>query len=254
MPLPKINTPTFEVTIPSLQKKVKCRPFLIKEEKLLLIALESAKTEEDTIKSSKLIADAIHNILGNCILDKTINPFDLANFDIEYMFLKLRTKSVGEIVDVKYINRGCTDEKEKGEEGYCVQTLKINLDSIEIDKKELTDRKIMLTDEIGIKMKYPTTTTFFNMMDKGTDEFSSSMNIISKCIECIFDSEEVYPINEYKEEEIKEFLENLSGDQLKKITEFFSNLPKLRKEVKYTCKKCNKPLDIKLEGIQDFFA
>lgn len=253
MKLPTINTPTFDIKIPSLGKDVKFRPFLIKEEKLLLIALESSKDAKTSLEGAKGISDAVINVISNCIMDKEINVRELANFDVEYIFLKLRAKSVSEISEIAYINKECDNDKEKNEDGECIQKISVNISEIELETDPSNTKKIMITEDLGVIMKYPTNDTFFNVKN-GVDDITSSFNLISSCMEQIFDKENVYMIKEYTQDQIREFLENLSGPQIEKILVFFNTLPKLKKTINNPCKKCGKVINIELEGIQDFFG
>lgn len=253
MSLPKVNTPTFDIKIPSLNKEVKFRPFLIKEEKLLLIALESAKDSKDALSSSKEIANAVTNVISNCCLDKDINVKTLASFDIEYIFLKLRAKSVSEVSEINYIWKDCGNDEIRNSIGECVQKFEINLSELELETSQDNQKKIMITDEIGVIMKYPTNEIFFEMA-KQKDEISSSFDLIIACIDQIFDSENIYSTKDYTKDQLKEFLDGLLGSQIENILKFFQTLPKLKKTLNKSCEKCGKQIEIKLEGIQDFFG
>lgn len=253
MALPKVNTPTFDIKIPSLDKEVQFRPFLIKEEKLLLIALETAKESKDAISSSKEIANAVSNVISNCIMDKSINIKSLASFDIEYIFLKLRAKSVSEISEINYIWKDCGSEEIKNTIGECVQKFSLNLSELELEFYPDNQKKIMITDEIGVIMKYPTNEIFFEMA-KQKNEISSSFDLIIACIDQIFDANNLYATKDYTKAEMVEFLEGLLGSQIENILKFFQTLPKLKKTLNKSCEKCGKEIEINLEGIQDFFG
>lgn len=230
MALPSISTPEFQTNIPSTGETITYRPFLVKEEKILLMAMEG--------KDNREIYNAVLKLLQNCIT-QDIDVNRLSTFDIEYLFLKLRGKSVGEVVALKvgHQNSECKHLTE----------VDINIDEIEVTG-EISDGKVMITEEIGVKLRYP------NMQDVikvDADDAGALFDMISSCIEYIFDQQEVY--NEFTKEEIVTWTEQLNQTQFKKITDFFENLPKLSKEVEWVCDKCGEKDSIKLEGMQSFF-
>jgi hypothetical protein len=231
MALPSLSTPEFVTKIPSTGEEIKYRPFLVKEEKILLMALEGKDQVE--------ITDAVMRLLENCIITK-IDIKKLATFDVEYLFLKLRGKSVGENIEIRAMHQT----------GDCKETtnISINLDKIEISG-ERTDGKIMLTDDVGVKLKYP---GMRDIIGIDLENSSSIFKLVSKCIEYVFNKNEVF--NEFTEKEIIEWIEGLNQAQFKKITEFFTSIPKLSHTVKWKCKKCNKDDEFKLEGLQSFFT
>ena len=232
MSLPKIDQPLFEVTIPSTGKKIKFRPFLVKEEKILLIAQQS-DSDRDIIR-------AIKQVLNNCIVDD-VNVDDLATFDLEYMFLKLRAKSVNNMVKLSY--RDNEDDK--------VYDFEIDLDEIEVKRTEGVTNKIKLNDEVGIIMQYPSAS-----ITEELGEFESEVDLlmffIKKCIAEIYDSESVYVVKEQAEEELDQFIDSLDVATFEKIREFFEGMPRLYHELKYTNEMGNERV-IELTNLKDFF-
>jgi hypothetical protein len=239
MSLPVIATPLYELVLPSTGKKYKYRPFLVKEEKILLMALEGGNTNE--------IINAITEIIKVCV--KGIDTEKIAIFDLEYIFLRLREKSIGEEISlyVRHINGinskgvGCDQSQE----------IKVNLTGVDILKDPEHKNKIQLTDSIGVVMKYPTIAL---MEEVGEFNASSAFSIIERCIDYIYDNDKTYPVSECGPNELKEFIDSLSHTQFEKIEKFFSTLPKLRHESKWICKKCGVEETIVLEGLNDFFT
>ena len=226
--LPSLSAPEFTTTIPSSGKKIKFRPFLVKEEKILYFALESGETED--------MVSAIKNIFENCILSE-FDVNNLAYFDFEYLFLMLRAKSVGETIDLKlkHDKDGCEH----------VNDISINIEDIKVHKEPNHTDKIMLNDDIGVKMKYPTIESLGVLNDENT------FDIIRDSIEYVYDQENVY--DDFSKQDADNFLESLSKNQFELISEFFATMPKLRHEVKYKCKACKKTETVVLEGLQSFF-
>jgi len=232
MSLPKIDQPLFEMTIPSTQKKVKFRPFLVKEEKILLIAQQS--------DSDKDIIRAIKQVLNNCIVDD-VNVDDLATFDLEYMFLKLRAKSVNNVVKLSY--RDNEDDK--------VYDFEIDLDEIEVKKTEGVINKIKINDEVGIIMQYPSA-SITEELGEYESEVDLLMFFIKKCIAEIYDSESVYVVKEQTEEELDQFIDSLDVSTFEKIREFFEAMPRLYHTLTYTNEMGNERV-IELTNLKDFF-
>lgn len=231
--LPKIDYPTFTDILPSTGEKITFRPFLVKEEKILLLAQQSNEVE-DSIR-------AMSQIIGNCVLSK-INIDDLPIFDIEYLFLKLRAKSVNNIVELKY----------KDNEDNKVYDFALDLDDIKVTKDPANNKNIQITDTIGIVMKYPN----FKMMMKFT-EFDENdpdevLEVVSECIDSIYNDDSVYKASEHTTEEMKEFLSSLSLQQMEKIYDFFQSLPKIEHTINYINSLGNNR-SITLEGVNDFF-
>ncbi len=243
MALPKINTPTYELTIPSSGKKIKYRPFLVREEKILILALES----EDT----KQITTAVVDILSECVLTKNIDVTKLATFDIEYLFLNVRSKSVGETVDV---NITCPDDGKTSVE------MSINIDSIKVQKVKGHKSIIKLDDQYSMKLKYPSMTQFIESnFESGQDggegsDIDKSMGMITSCIEMIYDNEESWDAADSSQKELEEFIEQLNSKQFKLIEKFFETMPKLSHKVKVTNPKTKVESEIVLEGLASFFT
>tara|TARA_A100001388_G_C28597174_1_gene416366 strand:+ start:45 stop:776 length:732 start_codon:yes stop_codon:yes gene_type:complete len=243
MALPKINTPTYELTIPSNGKKIKYRPFLVREEKILILALES----EDT----KQITTAVVDILSECVLTKNIDVTKLATFDIEYLFLNVRSKSVGETVDV---NITCPDDGKTSVE------MSINIDSIKVQKVKGHKSIIKLDDQYSMKLKYPSMTQFIESnFESGQDggegsDIDKSMGMITSCIEMIYDNEESWDAADSSQKELEEFIEQLNSKQFKLIEKFFETMPKLSHKVKVTNPKTKVESEVVLEGLASFFT
>lgn len=232
MPLPKINQPLFDVTIPSTQQKVMFRPFLVKEEKLLLIAQQSG-VDTDIIR-------AIKQVLQLCIQDK-LDIDTLTTFDLEYLFLKLRAKSVNNIVKLAY--RDNEDDE--------LYEFELDLDKIEMTFSEENNSKIKINDNVGMTMRYPSA----SITDR-LPEFDSEVELITffirNCIDTIFDEENVYIAGEYSEDEIDEFLDSLDVNTFDKIRKFFESMPRLYHKIEYTNKMGSKR-KIELTNLKDFF-
>jgi ribosomal protein L44E len=235
MALPILNTPTFEVELPLSKKTITYRPFLVKEEKVLLMALES--------QDQKQIMRAMHDIIGACTFGK-VDGKDLPVAELEYLFLKLRSKAVGE---KSHIGLKCTDCQTSNE-------LDIDLESIQIDVSTLPDLKIMLTDQIGIMMKYPSSDLVMKSVDPKKTDTENTYAIIMTCIDKIFDTENVYDVATQSKQELVDFIESLNKAQFEKIKDFFSGLPKLKKDISFKCTNCGKDNHVYLEGLESFFG
>ena len=231
MALPTIEQPIFEMKIPSTGKDVKFRPFLVREEKILLIAQQGG--------SDKEVIRAIKQILSACLIDN-IDVDQLATFDLEYMFLKLRARSVNNIVKLAY--RDTEDDK--------VYDFEIDLDEIEIEVKPVNN-KIKVNDEIGIIMKYPAA-SITDELGEYDNEVDLLLFFVRKCIDQIFDSENVYPANESTEEEMNQFIDSLDVQTFERIREFFDSIPTLSHTLKYTNSNDNERV-IELNNLKDFF-
>jgi hypothetical protein len=239
MPLPKISTPTYELELPSTGETIQYRPFLVKEEKLLVIALES----EDT----KQITTAIKTVIKSCILTKNIKVESLPTFDIEYLFLNIRGKSVGEELEVNII---CPDD------GETQVPVKINLDDIKVQKNEEHSNRIKLDDSIMMEMKYPSLDQFiksnFDFSDKNA--MDQSFELIASCIDKIFTEEEVWTAADVTKKEMSDFLESMNSSQFKDIEKFFETMPKLSHTIKVTNPVTEVESEVVLEGLASFFA
>ena len=239
MPLPTISTPTYELTLPSSDKKIKYRPFLVKEEKILILAMES----EDT----KQIARSIKDVITKCILSRGIKVEKLSTFDIEYLFLNIRGKSVGEHIEVMVT---CPDD------GKTQVPMSINIDSIKIQKNDEHDKDIKLDDTYTLRMKYPslaefTKTNFGSMNEMKVDD---TFELIASCIDQVYSEEESWSHQECTKKELSDFIESLNSNQFKLVEKFFETMPKLSHTVKVTNPNTKVESEIKLEGLQSFFA
>ena len=239
MPLPKIATPTYELELPSTGKTISYRPFLVKEEKLLVLALES----EDT----KQITNAIKAVLKACVQTKGIKVETLPTFDIEFLFLNIRGKSVGEELEVNVI---CPDDEETQVK------VTINLDDIQIEKSEDHNNQIKLDDELMMEMKYPSLDEFIknNFDFKNENAMDQSFQLIASCIDKIYNEEEVWATADCTKKEVNEFLEQMNSSQFKEIETFFETMPKLSHTVKVTNPETKVESEVVLEGLASFFA
>ena len=239
MPLPKIATPTYELELPSTEETIKFRPFLVKEEKLLVLALES----EDT----KQITTAIKTVIKNCVLTRGIKVEQLPTFDIEYLFLNIRGKSVGEEIEVNII---CPDDEETQ------VSVKIDLESIKVQKNDDHKKQIKVDDNIMMEMRYPSLEQFiknnFDFEDKNS--MDQSFELIATCIDKIFTEEEVWATGDFTKKEMNEFLEQMNSSQFKEIEKFFETMPKLSHTVKVKNPQTKVESEVVLEGLASFFA
>jgi len=238
MPLPKVSTPTYELEIPSNGKKIKYRPFVVKEEKLLLLALET--------NDEKQIEDAVRNLLKGCIQTKGIKIEDLPLFDLEYVFLNIRAVSVGEQVEM---NITCRDDDKT--------TVKytIDLTQVKVLKPEGHTNKIMLSDTMGIIMKYPSFPEFVRNSIIGKAPSSDGvMEIIASCIEQIFDGEDVYDSSTTSKKEFLEFVEGFTNQQFDKLQKFFDDIPRLEHSFKITNPNTGVESEYTISGLANFFG
>lgn len=241
MALPKLDIPSYEIELPISKKKIKFRPFLVKEQRNLLMALESNETS--TVQQN------IRDILVNCTLTENVDIDRLPIIDIEYYFIHLRAKSVGEVVESRYRCNNIVNDKECGN----VMETNINLQEIKVTQEKPVEPEIKLTPKITIKLKYP---EFGIVKDslKYDDINQVTFSMIANSIEYIYDGEQFYYAHESTPEELLQFVESLNADQFKKIEEFFENLPKLRENVNLTCSKCGFHHTIEVEGLENFFG
>jgi len=239
MPLPTIVTPTYELELPSTGKKVKYRPFLVKEEKLLVLALETEDTKD--------ISTAIKTVLKNCIQTRGVKVENLPTFDIEFLFLNIRGKSVGEEVEVNLI---APDDEETQ------VPVTISIDDIKIQRSEEHNSKVKLDDTLMMEMKYPSLDQFIKSNFDFGDEVSmdQSFDLIASCIDKIYNEEEVWSTADCTKKEVKDFLEQMNSMQFKEIEKFFETMPKLSHSVTFTNPKTKVESTVVLEGLSSFFA
>ena len=239
MPLPKIATPTYELELPSSGKTIKYRPFLVKEEKVLVIAMES----EDT----KQITNAIKAVLKSCVQTKGIKIETLPTFDIEYLFLNIRGKSVGEELEVNII---CPDD---GETSVPVM---VALEDIQVDKSDDHSPQIKLDSKLMREMKYPSLDEFIknNFDFKEENQMDQSFQLIASCIDKIYSDEEVWATADCTKKEVNEFLESMNSSQFKLIEKFFETMPKLQHTITVTNPNTKVKSDVVLEGLASFFG
>lgn len=239
MPLPKISTPTYELELPSTGKTIKYRPFLVREEKLLVIALES----EDT----KQITTAIKTVIKNCIETGGIEVENLPTFDIEFLFLNIRAKSVGEEIEVNII---CPDDETT------TVPVTINVDEIEVQKNKDHTTKIKIDDTLMMEMKYPSLEQFIrsNFDFSDGNQMEQSFDLISSCVDKIYNEEEAWDSSDVTKAELIEFLEQMNSAQFKEIEKFFETMPKLAHTVKVKNPNTKVSSNVVLEGLSSFFA
>ena len=239
MPLPKIATPTYELVLPSTEKTVRYRPFLVKEEKLLVLALES--------EDNKQITTAIKTVIKNCISTKGIKVETLPTFDIEYLFLNIRGKSVGEELEVNII---CPDDK------VTEVPVTIDLDDIQVQKSDDHNNQIKIDDNIMMEMKYPSLDEFIknNFDFKEGNQMEQSFDLIASCIDKIYTEDEVWSTADCTKKEVKEFLESMNSSQFKDIEKFFETMPKLSHTITVKNPKTKVESEVVLEGLASFFG
>ena len=239
MPLPKIATPTYELELPSSGQTIQYRPFLVKEEKLLVLALEGEDVKE--------ITTAIKNVIKSCIQTKGIKVDTLPTFDIEYLFLNIRGKSVGEDLEVKLL---CPDDNET------YVPVKVLIDDIKVVKSDEHTNKIKLDSNLMMEMKYPSLAEFIkNNFDFGQDaSMDQSFDLIASCIDKIYNEEEVWAAADCTKKEITSFLDQMNSSQFKEIETFFETMPKLSHTVKLKNPKTKVESEVVLEGLSSFFG
>tara|TARA_Y100000741_G_C18164413_1_gene522564 strand:+ start:34 stop:786 length:753 start_codon:yes stop_codon:yes gene_type:complete len=248
MALPKIEVMHHTLTLPSTGKELRFRPFLVKEEKILMMAMQSGEAKD--------IISALKDIISNCLEDD-IKVSELAMFDFEYIFLQLRARSVGDSIDIKYSDPEFICSKDNKE---CLFSSTINIDEIKIEKVKIEKELVDITDTIKVKLRWPKvddTAAMGDLTGEGVDQeklISSTFSMIGNCIEYIMDGKDMHKPSDYSEKEVDDFLNSLSSAQFKSIQKYFESLPKLRKEVVSKCSKCGNENIKKLEGVNDFFA
>lgn len=235
MALPVLNTAKYKTIVPSLGKEVEYRPYLVKEEKILMIALES--------NDNKQIISAIKDVISSCVQDD-LKVNDLTMFDIEALFLKLRSKSVGETTDVKVKCTECDKEHKTS----------VKFDDIKMPVVKNMQTTVKLTDDVGIILTYPKVKDI-EKNDNGVDDsINSIMEVLIDCIHSIYDADNVYSAQDTKRSELKDFVDSLNSDQFKKLTSFFESIPALKYDLRFKCEGCGHDNNIELSGIQNFFG
>jgi len=237
MALPVMSVPTYELIVPSTKQKIKYRPFLVREEKALMIAQQS---EDESV-----MLDTLKSIIEGCTLNK-LNVEKLAMFDIEYIFTQLRARSVGEISELLFSCLECNDPKAK-------MPVDIDLTTLKVEFDENHSTTIPLFDNVGIKMKYPSLALLDKMKDFDSTDISVIFNIIFDCVDSIYDEDSVYPAAEQSKEELEEFINNLTQEQFKKIQQFFETMPKLEKTIEFDCPVCKHHHKHIVKGLSGFF-
>ena len=243
MALPKITVMKHELTLPSSGEKITFRPFLVKEEKILMMALQSGEAK-DMVRGLK-------EIINNCV-EKDLKVDTLPPFDLEYIFLQLRARSVGDVIPISYSlpEEICKDDKKE-----CTFEKELNLDNIKVQKNKNHKDLIDLTDTIKLKMRYPNMEAAAAMTGvEGVEMVNKTFDLIGQCIEYIMDGEEMHNLSDYTKKEADDFLNSLSTQNFKEIQTFFDTMPKLKHEITAKCKVCGKKNERVLEGMGDFFA
>jgi hypothetical protein len=233
MALPKIAAPQYELTVPSTEETIKFRPFLVKEEKLLLLANESDENNE--------MINAVRQIITNCTFEK-LDIETLALFDLEYVFLKIRAKSVGEVVNLKLL---CEDD------GETYADVEINLDDVNIVWNDKHTNHIELTDDVGLMMRYPQ----FDLIDMGGQggETEYIFKMIKSCINQVYEGDTIHERSDFTDKDLDAFIESLTSEHFQKLQEFFETMPRLKHDVKFKNPKTKKQNKMTLEGMQSFF-
>lgn len=235
MNLPLITTPTYVDVIPSTKKKVEFRPFLVKEEKILLMAMES-NSKEDMIR-------AVEQIFDSCIKSKNFDIKKLSSFDFEYLMLKIRAKSVGETIELNFRHNeeGC---------GH-LNSVVFNIDDVKVHFDKTHTNKIMITDDVGIVMKYPDIYGIDNFELDEEESVDNIIKIFAGCVDYVFDQEQTY--TDYSTDEIIQFIEGLNQAQFEKVGNFFQTMPRLRHDISFKCENCGSDVVTEVEGLQSFF-
>ena len=241
MPLPTIETPTYELKLPSSNKKIKYRPFLVKEEKILILALESKNENE--------ITNAVQDVLKKCILTKGVDVDEFPTFDIEYVFLNIRAKSIGE--DIK-LTVTCPDDNET------TVPVTIYVDEIKVQKQKAHTTDIVLDDKMTLRMKYPSLSQFvennFDTDDDSDTIVNKTFKVVANCMDTIFTQEDAWDAKDYSPQEKLDFVEQLSSKQFKEVEKFFETMPKLSHKIEVVNPNTKEKGTVVLEGLADFFG
>ena len=237
MPLPKIVTPSFELTLPSNKKKVKYRPFLVKEEKILILAIESGGMKEITM--------AIKDVLKNCVLTRGVKIDELPTFDIEYLFLNIRARSIGESIDLVIT---CPDDEKTQ------VTTQIYIDEVKVKSNKGHSKDIKIDDTYTMRMKYPSLDQFVDENFNFEKETDNTFSLVASCIEMIFSKEEAWEGKDSTQEELVDFLEQLNSTQFKEVQKFFDTMPKLTHDIEVENPETKVKSTVTLEGLASFFG
>lgn len=235
MALPKLDTPRYEMKVPSTGKKVVYRPYLVKEEKVLMLALES--TDE-----SQMIR-AIKDVISSCT-EQSVDVEKMTMFDLEYIFMRLRGKSVGETTDVSI---KCTSCEVKND-------TKVNLENVVVNVPKESARKIKLTDAVGVIMKYPSVNEMLEIQSSNSTEVDKLFDVIAICIDSVYSGDEIFDSSSQSKKEIKDFIESLSSEQFNKVKDFIQDMPAATVAVDFTCSACNTHNQYDVKGLANFFS
>lgn len=243
MKLPKIDLPTYEFELPSTGKKIKFRPFLVKEQKILLIAMESGKEKD--------IIDAVKQIVSNCVIEKDFNVDEMSTFDFEYFFIHLRARSIGEKVSMSF---KCKNKIDKEECDHLMQ-FEHDLLSATVEKYPNHEKTIFFTKDIGVVMKYPNISVASNIVTKSNKKktVEEALDMIVESIDYIFDKDNIYYVKEMKKEEILEYIESVPKTSFDRMQNFFNTIPYVKSMIEHKCEKCGFEHRIPLEGLTSFF-
>ena len=237
MPLPSVSTPKYELTVPSTKEVVKFRPFLVKEEKILLMASES--------KDQKQVVNALRDVLAGCITSENkLDVMTLPTFDLQYIFLKLRAKSVGEVSELTVLCPSCES----------VSPAEIDLGNVEVTFPEGHTKEIPITDEVGLVMRYPTFEMMESQKNVDAENIESVINVLSMCVDSIYDKDNIYTRKDYSDNDFKDFVYSLTQSDLTKMQQFFDTMPNMEHELKFMCTKCKEQQSVVLRSLDDFFT
>ena len=241
LPLPQVTTPTYDVTIPSSGKTIKIRPFLVKEEKLLLMATQSKDTNE--------IISTVRQVINNCLVDSDVTVDNLAFFDIDYLFIALRAKSIGETVELQFT---CNATNEEGNRCGQIFPVEVDISKAHVVKDKELEDKVWITDTIGVKFKYPKYSVMRSLADV-QDPYEQKSRMIYACIDFIFDKDNVYSVKDYTKEDFEKFFDSLTVAQLEKLEEWVDNLPTFAVDLEKKCDKCGFNHKIRYDDFASFF-
>ena len=235
MALPKLDTPRYEMKIPSTAKKVVYRPYLVKEEKILMLAMES--------NDQKQMVRALKDVVNSCT-EGLINVDELTMFDLEYVFMQLRSKSSGETTEVNVKCKSCETKN----------SVSINLSNVNVKMPKSSELKIKLTDKVGVVMKYPSVNDIMDIQNSDDSEINKIFSIIAKAIDSIYSGDEIFDAKEQSMDELKEFIDSLNSEQFNKIKSFIENMPTAGTTVSFDCTECGTHNDTEIKGLANFFS